>query len=528
MWLRKDPSQSAFEATIENRLLRVLMICIIGLTFWSIHRLSAQAASDSNQSTPTYSSSQPDANIIAEEEARHELTVSRKRTTVDSAHLATQQQPQIQASAKLPPLQAQMPLTLTCAGLRQEAESGLVSGAFVVGDDPTASGGHYIHAPTGSGNYYNGPNLQQKAEYCFNVPITGTYNIRVGTYAEDSLSDSFYAQVDGLPSSGYLWDIYPIAQYTNDYVNDRFLADPVDIQLSPGPHTVTVYIREDGTRLDTLELQLAVAETSPPPVCAGLTQEAEDGGLTGGFVVDNDLAASGGKFIQVPQGYGDYWYGPNTHELAKYCFNVTQKGLYRLDGNVYGADLLSDSFYVRVDKAPNQAYLWDVLRNTSYLTDSLNNRFLADPVLLKLPTGPHTVTVYLREDGTRLDKLQLVYTGAYTDTDPTQIAKPISGTLRAVADGLTEEIDFAQIYLSLLDAETKGQKYQQRVQADRFGHFLFEGMLPGQYLVRIELPSLYTTTVNEVAVTATFDTPVEISFDIALKAEKIYLPLVQK
>ncbi|MFN8442306.1 MAG: hypothetical protein U0175_16100 [Caldilineaceae bacterium] len=528
MFLQKESSQSAHGAAIKNRLLLVLIVCIIALSLGSFHRLSAQTTSAPTQTDSTDSASQLNANIIAEEKARQELSISAQWTYVNANHQDAPTPSSFQASVDTTPILPQTPLTTTCTGLRQEAESGILTGTFVVGDDPAASGGHYIYAPTGSGNYYNGPNPQQRAEYCFSVPLTGTYNIYVTSYAEDSLSDSFYAQVDGQPSSGYLWDIYPISEYIKDYVNDRFLADPVEVQLSPGPHTVTVYIREDGTRLDTLELKLATPDSSPSPVCSGLTQEAEDGVLTGGFVVDSDPAASGGKFIQVPQGYGDYWYGPNTQQLAKYCFNVPEKGIYRLDGRVYGPDLLSDSFYVRVDKAPIQAYLWDVLRNTSYLTDSLNNRSLADPVLLKLPSGPHTVTVYLREDGTRLDKLQLVYTGTYTETEPTKTAKPISGTLVTVVDGLTDEIDFSQIYLALLDAETKGQKYQQRAQADRFGHFLFEGMEPGHYIVRIELPTLYTTTVDEVTVMATFDNPVEILFDIAVKSQKVYLPIVGK
>lgn len=518
MCLQEKLSRSVPNALFWKRLTRLSAICILGLSFWSLCQLSVSATTDPNQDTSIDAAPQLTVEITAEAEARQLAD-----------HTNNPKKGKNNSYVAVAPFTSQDLLPSTCAGLRQEAESGSLSGAFVVGDDPVASGGHYIHAPTGSGNYYNGPNPQQKADYCFNVPITGSYNIRVGTYAEDSLSDSFYAQVDGQPSASYLWDIYPVAKYTTDYVNDRFLADPVEIQLSPGPHTFTVYVREDGARLDTIELQLALPDASPAPVCGGLSQEAEDGVLTGDFMIGNDPLASAGKFIHVPEGTGDYWYGPNVRQLAKYCFDVTEQGTYRLDGNVYGSDLLSDSFYVRVDNKPATAYLWDVLLNTSYLTDSLSNRYLADPVSLKLPVGPHTVTVYLREDGTRLDKLQLVKTGTYSEPAvPPLTAKPISGTIHVVDSSLVEELDFSQIYLSLLDAATRGQRYRQHVQVDRLGHFQFEEMEPGEYIVRIELPETYTTAVNELAVTATLDVAVEIAFDITMKIEKVYLPIVKR
>jgi hypothetical protein len=47
--------------------------------------------------------------------------------------------------------------------------------------------------------------------------------------------------------------------YEQDYVNDRYGADPVEVWLSAGANTVTVYLREDGTRLDRIELEPVAA-----------------------------------------------------------------------------------------------------------------------------------------------------------------------------------------------------------------------------------------------------------------------------
>ncbi|MFO7688603.1 MAG: hypothetical protein R6V60_21190 [Desulfobacterales bacterium] len=59
---------------------------------------------------------------------------------------------------------------------------------------------------------------------------------------------------DGL-AGGYLWDAFQNTGYQQDYVNDRHGADPVEVLLAAGKNTVTVYLREDGTRLDKIELE---------------------------------------------------------------------------------------------------------------------------------------------------------------------------------------------------------------------------------------------------------------------------------
>jgi hypothetical protein len=43
--------------------------------------------------------------------------------------------------------------------------------------------------------------------------------------------------------------------YASDYVSDRNGEDPVEVCLAAGSHTVGVYLREDGTRLDTIGLE---------------------------------------------------------------------------------------------------------------------------------------------------------------------------------------------------------------------------------------------------------------------------------
>ncbi len=147
------------------------------------------------------------------------------------------------------------PPTTSCAGLTREAEEGALFGSFEVGSDGRASGGGYVHAPNGSGNYMTAPNGAHRAEYCFTVATAGIYRLKGWVYAPNGSDNSFFVAVDGVPTKGYLWDTLQSTNYSADYVSQRGGADPVEVALSAGEHTVTVYKREDGTRLDRVALE---------------------------------------------------------------------------------------------------------------------------------------------------------------------------------------------------------------------------------------------------------------------------------
>ena len=143
--------------------------------------------------------------------------------------------------------------------------------------------------------------------------------------------------------------------------------------------------------------------------CGPLTQEAENGTINGNrIVVGNDTNASGGQYIHLPDGSGNYWNGPDDNARIDYCFDVTTPGTYRIAGNVHTLTNYSDSFYLTADGTPTTGHLWDVRVNQSYLTDHLNDRNTGtDPVELDLTAGQHTISVHGREDGTRLDTISL-------------------------------------------------------------------------------------------------------------------------
>jgi hypothetical protein len=291
------------------------------------------------------------------------------------------------------------PAACVVAGTVIEAESATLAGAFVTAPDGAASGGLYAHVPQGNGGA-TGPGGDY-VEFCFTVTTAGEHVLESVVDGPDGGSNSFFVTVDDLPAAGYLWDTS--AGFVADSVSDRNVADPLVLDLGVGDHVVRVHLREDGTRLDSLSL---VTVDAPPPVaCAavGAQVEAEDGSLAGRFVAGSDAAASGGQYAHVPQGSGGV--SSPGGDYAEFCFTVTTAGDFVLDAGVNGVDAGSDSFFVTVDGAPAAGYLWDI--PAGWTADQVKDRNGADPVVVTLGAGEHTVRVHLREDGAQLDWIQL-------------------------------------------------------------------------------------------------------------------------
>ncbi|MGH1366963.1 MAG: hypothetical protein ACRBF0_25625, partial [Calditrichia bacterium] len=315
-----------------------------------------------------------------------------------------------------------------CAGLLREAEEATLVGLFEIGNDPAASGGAYVHVPNGSGDEYGGINPDSYVEFCFTVAEEGTYEIHGWIYAAGGSDNSFFATLDGLPTNGYLWDTSENTNYDEDLVSDRNGPDPVQMALLPGSHTVRLYLREDGTRIDKMEL----VRVNSNPSCGPLVQEAEDGTLFGNFVLASDGAASGGSYVHVPDGDGNSW-SPDPLHRVDYCFEVPTAGTYQIRTRVHADGGSANSFFVKVNGAPSDGFLWDAARNTTYDNDYVSDRGGMDPVQVQLPAGNHTVSVFLREDGTRLDQIELELMSA-----------------AAVCGGLIQEAEEATLYGELI------------------------------------------------------------------------------
>ncbi|MEM8858869.1 MAG: DUF5060 domain-containing protein [Chloroflexota bacterium] len=156
------------------------------------------------------------------------------------------------------------PTTQACDSLAVEAEAGTLMGAFTIANDPSASGGQFVHVPVGAGNAPNsGLDIDNRVDFCVEVVNAGNYQLLGRVQAANSLQDSFFVTINGAPSSGYLWDVSRSNSFKNDFLNDRGKSDPTTFYLDAGKHIISFYRREAGAKLDKFELQPVDGSTSP-------------------------------------------------------------------------------------------------------------------------------------------------------------------------------------------------------------------------------------------------------------------------
>ena len=133
--------------------------------------------------------------------------------------------------------------------------------------------------------------------------------------------------------------------------------------------------------------------------------EAETVDTRGGeFKVAYHRNASQGEFIHTPDGQGNH-YLPDRTTGVVYAVSILQPGAYVLWGRVHAEHEGDNSFFVQVDDGPHN--LWEIKPGINWHWDAVNNRYKADPAQFNLTEGIHTITIKVREDGTKLDKMIL-------------------------------------------------------------------------------------------------------------------------
>ena len=142
-----------------------------------------------------------------------------------------------------------------------EAENGIITGGFVTVSDATASGGSYVWVPQDSRAGVTTLNTTLKITYNVTIPRTGQYLVHGLARSDDGSSDSLYIGFDGgtpsewhtnqtagqVGSGQFLWDVANSSRAP--------ATNPTVFNLTSGPHTLEIYGRDDGTRLDRLEIR---------------------------------------------------------------------------------------------------------------------------------------------------------------------------------------------------------------------------------------------------------------------------------
>ncbi|HTA93338.1 MAG TPA: hypothetical protein VK745_27360 [Polyangiaceae bacterium] len=164
-------------------------------------------------------------------------------------------------------------------GVYLEAEDGALSGGFLIGDDPTASAGHFIYVNAGA-TFDTAPGGSANARYQLAVKSDGTYliwgRIHSPTYAENR----FWFQLDG--GAWTLWRISTGDIWFWDAFHDNTdYGDPIPFALSAGSHELVIANAVDVVGLD--RLYFAPVGSMPvgnDTICNPPHSIAVDGGCT--------------------------------------------------------------------------------------------------------------------------------------------------------------------------------------------------------------------------------------------------------
>lgn len=137
--------------------------------------------------------------------------------------------------------------------LAREAEDGVLTGNFVIVEDEGASAGKYVVVPEDKNCEFDA------VRFALSVQNAGKYRIktRVATGPEEGTDNSFVVTVDGTPAGPAFYDLNISSTFVDDYVRDGDVPEPVVFDLAAGPHEIVFGCREDGTRLDRIELEIA-------------------------------------------------------------------------------------------------------------------------------------------------------------------------------------------------------------------------------------------------------------------------------
>jgi hypothetical protein len=307
-----------------------------------------------------------------------------------------------------------------------EAEDGDIDLPMEFNGDSSASSGAYLWVPKGSGNVYSPSSSSGTAQYAFNISVSGTYRIWARILAKAGDCNSFFAAMDN--GTFNRWEMKLSSSWTWDLINAHGVADPMLFKLSAGTHTLTLMQREDGTMIDRILItsdtryvpkdttdviwetgtqatpqQSTTSTTQTTSSGGNITVEAESGAARSPMVAQKDSTASSGAYMWVPQGRGNSYTVSTSAGSVKYTLNIPTSGTYRVWARILANAGDSNSFFAAMDNGTFNR--WEMKQSKSWTWDLINAYGVADPLLFKLSAGTHTLTLLLREDGAKVDKL---------------------------------------------------------------------------------------------------------------------------
>ena len=175
-----------------------------------------------------------------------------------------------------------------------EAELGKIEAPIEADKDKKASNSQYASPPPGAGNFVG------SIEYRILIPKQTKYYIWGRVIAPHGGNDSYFVTWDGEDrgeNDGVnVWDTVQTVTWQWDMVMGRGHSDPKAFELTRGEHTLRMWGREAGTKLDCLFISDNQKAVPRQPTQKEIANQKPDS-VIGGLAVDpiGKLAATWGE-----------------------------------------------------------------------------------------------------------------------------------------------------------------------------------------------------------------------------------------
>jgi len=326
-----------------------------------------------------------------------------------------------------------------------DAAPGLDGRAWLPVAGPAGTSGIVVRALPDIGGFLTvGTAVNHRLDYAIYFAQPGTYRVWLRAFG-DGNGDSFNVGLDGVQQQGGATWFHASQLVWTSLLSDR--TTPVQIVVdSAGIHTLNVWCREDGARLD----QIAVANAGawqpgqllalPAQQRVGVVKQPVSGGVIAieaeaasqrlpGFSWTSEsrlwspvaMANAVGSALQVGPDTGGY-YAASAGDLSRapaatWIVDFAQAGTYDIWLRATGPDGAGDSAHVGLDGVNTGT------TSISYLLPGptlpwtwTNKRADSTKATLTVTSGLHVINLWMCEDGTAIDRIILQPTGTAAPT----------------------------------------------------------------------------------------------------------------
>ncbi|NQU85936.1 MAG: T9SS type A sorting domain-containing protein [Mariniphaga sp.] len=180
-----------------------------------------------------------------------------------------------------------------------------------------------------------------------------------------------------------------------------------DVTISIGEYNFVLTVTDDdgATATDTLHIELNSTRNTE------IWLEAECGTVGASWQSLANANASNGTYVETNSGIQSLsGASTNPDNLITYSFTTSETGNYKVWGRVITPTADDDSFWIKIDDL--DWTMWNSIPSGSaWHWDDVHSYSNENVVLYELEPGSHTLSICLREDGAKLDKILISNTG---------------------------------------------------------------------------------------------------------------------